>query len=148
MARVPWNKGLKGVIKFGKRSPEVGRKISESRKGKPLSEAHKQALRKGHREMSAESRARMSRGKGSANHHWNGGNWKYWKNQALIRDDYTCQVCTFREPEIMEVDHIQPKSKYPELALVLTNLVTLCPICHRRKTIRELKTQIPWNKKQ
>lgn len=128
-------------------SEETKRKISLARKGKPLSEAHKQALRKGHKEMSIESRKKMSRGKGSTNHHWNGGNWRYWKNQALIRDDYRCQICGFREVEIMEVDHIQQKSKAPHLRLILENLLTLCPICHRRKTIRELKSQIPWNKK-
>lgn len=128
-------------------SAETKLKISLKHKGRKLSEAHKMALRKGHREMSSESRARMSRGKGEKNHHWSGGNWRYWKKQALIRDDYICQVCGFREVEIMEVDHIKPKSKFPELIFTLDNLVTLCPNCHRRKTIRELKSQIPWNKK-
>lgn len=79
---------------------------------------------------------------------WKGGHWKYWKTQALVRDEYICQICGFSERDIMEVDHIKQKSKYPELALSLDNLVTLCPNCHRRKTIRELKSQIPWNKKQ
>lgn len=124
--------------------------LNQDLAGKPkrrLSEAHKQALRKGHKQMSPESRARMSRGKGEANHLWSGGNWRYWKTQALIRDDYTCQVCGFSERAIMEVDHIKQRSKFPELALDINNLVTLCPNCHRRKTIRELKSQIPWNKK-
>ncbi len=127
-------------------STDTKKKISLAKKGKPLSEEHKKALRKGHKEMSPESRARMSRGKAEKNHHWNGGDWRYWRNQALIRDDYTCQICGFREPEIMEIDHIKPKSVFPELKLILENLVTLCPICHRRKTIREFKSK-PWNKK-
>lgn len=116
------------------------------KRSRKLSEAHKQALRKGHKKMSPESRERMSRGKGILNHLWSGGNWKYWKKQALLRDDYMCKICFHREPEIMEVDHIKQKSKFPELKLVLDNLVTLCPNCHRRKTIRELKSQVPWNK--
>jgi 5-methylcytosine-specific restriction endonuclease McrA len=128
-------------------SEETKVKISLAKKGKPLSEKHKLALRKGHKEMSEESRKRMSRGKGEINHHWKGGNWRYWKRQALTRDDYTCQICGFREVEIMEVDHVKQKSKYPELMFVLENLLTLCPNCHRRKTIRELKSQIPWNKR-
>lgn len=129
-------------------SEETKRKISDANKGRKLSEEHKAALRKGHTKMSEESRLRMSRGKGEINHHWTGGNSRYWKRQALTRDDYTCQICGFREVEIMEVDHIKQKSKFPELTLVLDNLLTLCPNCHRRKTIRELKSQVPWNKKK
>lgn len=70
---------------------------------------------------------------------WVGGADKYWRRQALIRDDYTCQVCGFREPEIMEVDHIVPRSVAPELRHELNNLITLCPNDHRRKTNREKK---------
>ncbi len=44
-----------------------------------------------------------------------------------------------REPEIMTADHILPKSMYPELKFELNNLITLCPNCHARKTIREKK---------
>ena len=117
------------------------------KKGYKMTESHKLALRKGHKKMSIESRKRMSRGKGHENHHWNGGNWRYWKTQALQRDEYICQICGFSEKDIMEVDHIKQKSKFPELKLILENLITLCPICHRRKTIRELKSQVPWNKK-
>ena len=70
--------------------------------------------------------------------HWN------WKGgiaslrvRCKTRDDYTCQVCGLREPEIMDVDHIKAKAKFPELQYELNNLITLCPNCHRRKTIRE-----------
>ena len=119
---------------------------SHARMSRPLSEAHKQALRKGHKQMAPGSRARMSRGKGPINHHWNGGNWRYWKNQALKRDNYTCQLCSFSEREIMEVDHIKPRAEFPELRFELSNLVTLCPNCHRRKTIMEHKARAPWNK--
>ena len=70
---------------------------------------------------------------------WSGGGDKYWQRQALIRDDYTCQKCGVREPDIMEVDHIIPKSVAPELRHELNNLVTLCPNDHRRKTNREKK---------
>jgi hypothetical protein len=76
---------------------------------------------------------------GDSNPSWAGGADKYWKRQALIRDDYTCRVCGLRDPEIMEVDHIVPKSVVPELRHELNNLVTLCPNDHRRKTNREKK---------
>jgi hypothetical protein len=72
---------------------------------------------------------------------WIVGTQKYWNDQCKIRDDYTCQICGFREPEIMNADHILPKSVYSELKFELNNLVTLCPNCHARKTIRERKTK-------
>ena len=77
---------------------------------------------------------------GSASQRWKGGSWLWVRKQIVIRDDYTCQICGLREPEIMMVDHILPKSMYPELKLKMNNLITLCPNCHARKTIRERKT--------
>ena len=76
---------------------------------------------------------------GPDSHFWKMGTAKYWNLQAKIRDDYTCQICGFREPEIMVADHILPKSMYPELKFEMNNLVTLCPNCHARKTQREKK---------
>ena len=59
------------------------------------------------------------------------------KDKAKIRDNYVCQICGLREPEIMEIHHIKPKSKFPELMNDLENMITLCPNCHRRKSVRE-----------
>lgn len=68
---------------------------------------------------------------------WGGGGDKFWTSQALLRDDFICQECGYREPEIMEADHVIPKAVRPDLRRVLSNLQTLCPNCHRRKTNRE-----------
>lgn len=76
---------------------------------------------------------------GPDSHLWKYGTQKYWNTQCKIRDDYTCQICGLREPEIMVADHILPKSMHPELKFEMNNLVTLCPNCHARKTIREKK---------
>ncbi len=120
-----WNKGLTNKnderILSGEKHPLYG---------KPLSENHKQALSKNHADFS---------GKHSGS--WRGGTWNYWKKQTLIRDDYTCQICGFRNVDIMIVDHKLPKCKYPELKFVLDNLQTLCPNCNQIKTIRELKNK-------
>jgi 5-methylcytosine-specific restriction endonuclease McrA len=85
--------------------------------------------------------------KANKNPSWAGGADKYWQRQAKIIDNYTCRVCGLRDPEIMEVDHIIPKSIAPELRHELNNLVTLCPNDHRRKTNRE-KTAILRAKKE
>jgi 5-methylcytosine-specific restriction endonuclease McrA len=85
-------------------------------------------------------RPRSQSTSGIESHTFKGGNQRYWNIQCKIRDDYTCQICGFREPEIMVADHILPKSMYPELKFKLNNLVTLCPNCHARKIQREKKT--------
>lgn len=68
-----------------------------------------------------------------------GGKLSFQRKKAKIRDNYTCQICDLRDPEIMEVDHIKQISLYPELKFKIDNLMTLCPNCHRRKTNREKK---------
>ena len=60
---------------------------------------------------------------------------------AIEGDDWTCQSCLLRDTEIMDVDHIKPKSVFPELKYNLNNLITLCPNCHKRKTLRERKNK-------
>jgi len=70
---------------------------------------------------------------------WKGGKEQYQKQRALKRDDYTCQVCGLRDPEIALVDHIKPKAIYPEGREVLANMQTLCPNCHARKTKADRK---------
>lgn len=115
----------------GSRRLEVKEKIRKSKLGRKLSEETKHKMRK-------------SAGKGEKNHRWKGGKWSYVKRQIKIRDDYVCQICGLKDIEIMEVDHIKPKARFPELSLVFENLITLCPNCHRRKTNREYKLARGW----
>ena len=68
---------------------------------------------------------------------WSGGTWQRFRRLALKRDDYTCQACGFRDPEIMTVDHIVPRALAPERMYDMTNIVTACPNCHARKTIED-----------
>ena len=74
---------------------------------------------------------------GVAASHWQGGMWLYQRKKALMRDNYTCQICGISEKEILCVDHIKPRRDYPDLIYILENLLTLCYNCHARKTFRE-----------
>ena len=77
---------------------------------------------------------------GENNHRWKGGRCrKYYRAKVLLRDDYTCKECKFRDLEIMQVDHIKPEKFFPELRFDIGNLQTLCPNCHARKTLVLLK---------
>jgi len=75
--------------------------------------------------------------KGKENYFWKNGGIGYLKRETLKRDNWTCQTCGFRDKEIMEADHIKEKAIGGKDEL--DNMQTLCPNCHRRKTINFLK---------
>ena len=116
--KIPWNKGLVGWTKNTKAGFQKGHK------GFVPEEAY---IRAGIKKS----------GNGSGT--WLGGKDTYCRKQAKKRDNFVCQQCGLCEPEIMQVDHIKPKSTHPELRHELNNLITLCPNCHSRKTILEKK---------
>jgi uncharacterized protein (TIGR02646 family) len=57
--------------------------------------------------------------------------WKKVRYQALQQTGGKCQCCGARGRDIsLHVDHIKPRSKYPELALDINNLQVLCADCN------------------
>lgn len=50
---------------------------------------------------------------------------------ALQRDHYLCQRC--RRRPATTVHHRRPRDLYPELALVLENLESVCARCHNQE---------------
>ncbi len=165
---MPFQKGHNGFIPKH-RYAEIGRKISLALKGKKLSPEHKAKLlwlrkpgdipwnkglktgknivhdlkilgTKHTKETKEKMRvAQHKRLMAGDNHKWKGGRDRWWRKQALIRDDYTCQICGLRDAEIMQVDHIKPKGVFPLLRWDLENLISLCPNCHVRKHMRDRK---------
>lgn len=67
--------------------------------------------------------------------------WRRLRKTALERDHYMCQDCLaakrrgemIRPRSASVVHHILPRDKYPELALDLDNLVSLCDACHNKR---------------
>lgn len=55
--------------------------------------------------------------------------YKEWRKSVFKRDNYTCTNCWARW-WILNADHIQPFSLFPELRLVIENGRTLCKECH------------------
>jgi 5-methylcytosine-specific restriction endonuclease McrA len=67
-----------------------------------------------------------------------------WKRKRIViiqRDGAVCQRCLIKyniiNSENLQVHHIKPRSKYPELMLEDTNLITLCKTCNLQIGIRE-----------
>ena len=57
--------------------------------------------------------------------------WHKVRNLALKRFKNTCVYC--KSKKNLTVDHIKPRSKYPHLALELSNTQILCKSCNSRK---------------
>jgi len=60
--------------------------------------------------------------------------WRALRLQVIDRDGYVCGRCRQSiQLGDLTVDHIKPRSKYPELALVLSNLQVMCRRCNSSK---------------
>lgn len=61
--------------------------------------------------------------------------WRELRYRALQRHGAACQCCGNRATpgKPLHVDHIKPRSKYPELELELSNLQVLCRDCNLGK---------------
>ncbi|EBL2669804.1 HNH endonuclease [Salmonella enterica] len=62
--------------------------------------------------------------------------WRRLRYQALKLYGAKCACCgrSAKHGRVMHVDHIKPRSKYPELALEITNLQILCDECNVSKS--------------
>lgn len=63
--------------------------------------------------------------------------WRKIRYAALELHGATCQCCgrsNKKHGVILHVDHIKPRSKYPELSLKISNLQVLCEDCNLGKS--------------
>ncbi len=62
---------------------------------------------------------------------YNSSEWRSIKNKSLNSNKLSCRYCGSKTD--LEVDHILPRSKYPEKALDLSNTQILCKSCNTSK---------------
>jgi len=64
--------------------------------------------------------------------------WRDLRYRALARSNGQCELCgsSKRSGAILHVDHIKPRSRFPELELSLGNLQVLCADCNLGKSNR------------
>lgn len=55
-----------------------------------------------------------------------------WSTAVKERDGFVCQGCKLQPPVRLHAHHIIPWREQPELALTVSNGITLCPACHKR----------------
>ncbi|MFC1869686.1 HNH endonuclease [Chloroflexota bacterium] len=65
--------------------------------------------------------------------------WMVMRSKVIEEEGPVCNECKKNIPvkRDISVDHIKPRSKYPELALDRTNLRVLCRSCNSRKGARD-----------
>lgn len=65
--------------------------------------------------------------------------WLELRYRVLRKHNGCCQLCARRgiEGNPIQVDHIKPRSKHPELALVESNLQVLCRACNLGKSNKD-----------
>lgn len=76
-------------------------------------------------------------------YHWTA--WRRLRKLALQRDHYLCQLqlgpdCT---RVATEVHHIKPVDEFPELALDMDNLTSVCWNCHEKTKQRKKGKPLP-----
>jgi 5-methylcytosine-specific restriction enzyme A len=60
--------------------------------------------------------------------------WKELRKKVMHRDNYMCTKCKTKNSitNSLQVEHVKPKSIYPELMFDLNNVITLCKRCHAK----------------
>ena len=77
--------------------------------------------------------------------------YKWWKlrEEIIKRDNGYCQRCWNKygilNDQKLEVHHIKPRSKYPELTFEESNLVTICRTCNAQLGTKE-ELDFDWEK--
>jgi len=71
-----------------------------------------------------------------ANEFYRSRKWRELRYKALLRCGRACMCCGAQPKDgiILHVDHVKPRSKYPQLELDINNLQILCEDCNLGKS--------------
>lgn len=76
--------------------------------------------------------------RGKAKDFYQTNEWRALRYEAFKIHGRACQCCGARPPSVvLHVDHIQPRSKFTELELTLSNLQILCEACNMGKSNKD-----------
>lgn len=91
--------------------------------------------------------ARRAQGKTPSQEFYAGKAWQALRYQVISERGNKCECCgaTPEHGVRLDVDHIKPRSKYPELALEKSNLQVLCQPCNMGKSNRH---EDDWRKRK
>lgn len=144
VGRIPWNKGKHGVRCGVKKGEHCSVKTEFAKGATPWNKGKKGlqiSKRRGMKfpEVSGEKngmwvsdRSLLKPRKRNAGSMW-------WKKQVRERDNHKCQIADMQCCGILEVHHIFPWAKFPELRDEISNGILLCFFHYPRKRSEELR---------
>jgi 5-methylcytosine-specific restriction endonuclease McrA len=116
-------------VEFKDRTTHIQRVCKICRRSRYINryEAEKETIEQGLRKLSIHQKKRFG------DSFYSSPEWLRVRYLAIIRHGKLCGACG-AVGGIMHVDHIKPRSKYPELALDINNLQVLCEPCNLGKS--------------
>lgn len=138
-------KGRISTFKGRHHSEECKRKLSEARKGSKSPMDGRQHSLESRKKMSATKRERDSAVKGPAHHAYKDGKmperrglrftmeYKRWRFDVFARDGFKCQDCGDARGGNLHAHHLKPFADFPELRFEVSNGLTLCRKCHKKR---------------
>ena len=134
-----WRHKIGKAMRGKKHSVKSRLKMSQSQKGKVLSEETKARISESMKRlglkpnrMALEKHWAWKGGVTSLNHRIrNSIEYKLWRKSVFERDSYKCIWCGSNKSGTLNADHIKPFALYPELRLAIDNGRTLCITCHK-----------------
>jgi 5-methylcytosine-specific restriction endonuclease McrA len=88
--------------------------------------------------------------KGNVRQFYKSTDWKRKRKEILQHDNYECQRCKSKGKyhRAETVHHIKHLKDFPELALVDSNLISLCFNCHNEEHPEKLASQAAERRRQ
>ena len=126
--------------------PETRQKISNSLKGRVLTDEHKRNLKKAREKNRLNKTGRE--GIKSKPWHRRIQNWaiyRDWRLDVLKRDGFACISCG-KVGSPLDIHHIKGTQESPDLAFETNNGATLCKSCHKNVHVGNIKLNIAQQK--
>ena len=128
----------------GKKMSKASRqKMSDAAKARPSNRIGKQHSIETRIKISQITRERTPRGRDV--HSYKDGklaerrdqrfsrDYKRWRFDVFARDQFTCQECGDARGGSLVAHHVKPFADHPELRFEVSNGITLCETCHKKR---------------
>ncbi len=99
----------------------------------PMATEHAKAVHARELELARERRDLIS----ERDRFYSSSEWQALRAQVIREDGSVCSLCrrSIKPGEDLTVDHIRPRSRFPDLALSRANMQVLCRSCNSRKGV-------------
>lgn len=126
--KATWNKGKSGIL-----SKETLEKMSVAQKGRIAWNKGLKGYKSGPEHYLWKADRTLIKG----THERNNPEYKQWRKEVWLRDNFTCKIANPDCKGKIEAHHILSWREYPELRYKVNNGITLCHAHHPKKVSEE-----------